>query len=179
MKNRRPSPLIQPVSHSGSTAQLTTSAIWGSAAASKSPFSEGSMFGVVPLFTWGARADGFKMASRWWQRLDCSGGGSYVPPTPAVQLLYKLHLSICCLHFPSSSYHSCFITLSSVKHCSEPLLCVSSADGTIHLSLYHTLCYLCHHFLSFLSAPPTPSLVSLPFALSFCFALGYALAPSY
>lgn len=64
IKNRMPSPVIS-ASHSGSNSHPTKSAILGSAAARKSPFSEKSMFGVVPLFTWGARADGFKMASRW------------------------------------------------------------------------------------------------------------------
>lgn len=85
-KKRMPSPVI-PASHSGSNVQPTRSAILGSAAARKSPFSEESVFGVVPLFTRGAGADDFKMASRWWQRLDCGRGGFCVPPTPAVQLL--------------------------------------------------------------------------------------------
>lgn len=63
------------------------------------------MLGVLPLFTWGTRADGFKMASRWWQRLDCSKGGLCVPPTPAVQLTLavKQHLSISSLYLLSSS----------------------------------------------------------------------------
>lgn len=87
-EHRTHSSVIQSVSHSGSNSRPTKSAILGSAAARKSPFSEGSMFGVAPLFTWGAKADGFKMASRWWQRLDCSRGGFCVPPTPAVQLLW-------------------------------------------------------------------------------------------
>lgn len=45
----------------------------------KSLFSAESVFGVVPLFTWGAGADGFKMASRWWQGLDCGRSCSLVP----------------------------------------------------------------------------------------------------
>lgn len=86
------------------------------------------MFGVVPLFTWGARADGFKMASRWWQRLDCGRGGFCVPPTPAVQKL-KLH-PLCLLPATSTVqltllfYHS-----PSVRCCSEPERCVSSSAG--------------------------------------------------
>lgn len=88
MKNTTPSPIWPSVCHSGSNSHPTKSAILGSADARQSPFREGSMLGVAPLFTWGARADGFKMASRWWQRLDCSReGGFCVPPTPAVQLL--------------------------------------------------------------------------------------------
>lgn len=61
----------------------------------------------------------------------------------------------------------CFITPSSVQHCSELLLCVSSVDVTPDLSLYHNLCYLCHCFLPFLSAcfPPLPPFASHWFTL--------------
>lgn len=57
------SAMQQLVSHSGSDS--THSAILGCADARTSSFSKGSMSGVTPVFTGGARADGFKMARRW------------------------------------------------------------------------------------------------------------------
>lgn len=67
----------------------------------KSPFSEESVLGVVPLFTWGAGADGFKMASRWWQGLDCGRGCSRVPARPCCPATFAGAASLCYLHHPA------------------------------------------------------------------------------
>lgn len=116
----------QLVSHSGSDSAY--SAILGCADARTSSFSTGSMSGVTPVFTGGAKADGFKMACRWWQRLDCSRWGFRVPPTPAVQLLY-LYLRLPLNYFFPLAPSCCFITLCSVQICMQLFWWVSCFLG--------------------------------------------------